>query len=173
MWAEYKEQAAGMGCSRLEWCFGKDCRQAAQGCKGLVVTGCITGIAFTARWGLQTPWFGLFLRNGTKGEADLWTLCLPDILHNIPIISKELSHSQWVITASQSCGNTRWQKPMSLQWFLATEKLQMQVNYCFFTQAHLSSNENCKCQRGAGIECSIPTWAFSAFLDIYSKKPMK
>lgn len=106
------------------------------GSKGLILTGCITGIAFIARWGLQTPWFGFFLsseqlfRNGSKGQADLWTLCLPDtsvmILHNIPILSKELSHSQWVITASQSCVNTRWQKPMSLQWFLAREKLQMQ-----------------------------------------------
>lgn len=140
--------------------------------------------AATARWGLQTPHFGLLLsheqlfssRNETKGQADLWTLCLPDtsvmILHNIPVISKELSHSQWVITTAQSCVNTRWQKPMSLQWFLAREKLQMQVNYCFFIQAHLSSNENCKCQPVAEIECSISTWGFSAFLDIYSKKPM-
>lgn len=115
------------------------------------------------------------LRDEAKGQADLWTLSLPDraamILQNVPIISKEkgiIPSSEWL--QHHSSVNTRWQKPTSLQWFLAREKLQMQVNYWFFIQAHLSSNENCKCQWVAEIECSISTWGFSAFLDIYSKK---
>lgn len=82
----------------------------AQGCKGLILTGWSRRLQEQHQSGLQlqgegaanslSDHFGLFLshqqlftlRDESKGQADLWTLCLPDtsvmILHNVPIISK-------------------------------------------------------------------------------------
>lgn len=183
MWVEYKEQAAGMGCSRLEWC------------KGLIGTAWITGLQEQHQSGLQVqgeaanscsehsgflqshqqlvlPWGmkpkdrQIYGHCASLTDQQWFYIMFPSYQRR-----RELSPaSEWL--QQHSSVNTRWQKPTSLQWFLAREKLQMQVNYCFFIQAHLSSNENCKCQWVAEIECSISTWGFSAFLDIYSKKLM-
>lgn len=178
MWVEYKEQAAGMGCSRLEWCKGLPgtawitgtasirAASAGGGCKLLLraLWASPEPAQLVLPWGMKPKDRQIYGHCASLTEQQWFYIMLPSYQRR----RESSPGSEWL--QHHSSVNTRWQKPTSLQWFLAREKLQMQVNYWFFIQVHLSSNENCKCQWVAEIECSISTWGFSAFFDIYSKK---